>query len=127
MLFARSNGARRTSDQRHRGPVQSRLRLWLSGNDRMSGVLRKYGGFDLPAEIAIDTRIGDEEVAGHVLRVGPLSIRHRIDCTPTPSWRSPALCGVRSLRGYRGLRRPARYSAVARASVEARHQRCHDD
>src|SRR5262245_36815211 len=103
------------------------FRLWLLGNDGMPGVLRENRRLDLAAKVAIDAGIIDEEVAGHVLGVGPLSIRHTINCTPTPSWRPPALYGARSLRGCRGPRRRVRRSGAARASAAARRRRRRDD
>ena len=45
-------------------------------NDRMPGLRPENGWFNLAAKVAIDARVVDEEVAGNVLRVGPVSIRH---------------------------------------------------
>src|SRR5437870_9401169 len=96
-------------------------------NDGSPGVFRENRRLDLAAKVAIDAGVVDEEVARHVPGIGPLSIRHTEDCTPTSSLRSPALYGVRSLREYRGRRRYVQCSGVVRACAAARPRRHRDD
>ena len=76
MFFVRSDGAGRARDEGHGRPVRRLWRWWLMMNDGVPGVLFENRRLDLAAKITIDAGVVDEEVAGHVLGEGPLSIRH---------------------------------------------------
>ena len=75
-LFSHADRRRRAGDQRHGGPMLLHGGFRLMRNDRVVPFFLEDRRRYLPAQVAIDTCVIDEEVAGHILGISILWIGH---------------------------------------------------